>query len=71
MIIGHIGELTAWIEANLPALDPDRFHPWTSGTAVPGARTARIEVRVHSTALPVRKLGVDLFAQPLTDQTAT
>ncbi|MFE9324038.1 hypothetical protein ACIHDR_41615 [Nocardia sp. NPDC052278] len=64
-VIGHIGDLIAWIRANLPDLDEDRFHPWTTGQVAPGAVTARIEIRVHGPGHPVRRIDVDLSAEPI------
>ncbi|WP_327097389.1 hypothetical protein OIE68_00445 [Nocardia vinacea] len=64
-VIAHIGDLTSWIEANLPDLDEDHFHPWTAGPAAPGALTARIQVRVHSLNRCVRQVSVEVSAEPL------
>ncbi|WP_433621025.1 hypothetical protein [Nocardia sp. CA-120079] len=64
-VIGHIGDLIAWIEANLPDLDEERFHPWSTGPAAPGAPTARIEVGIHSPGHPNRRVSVALTAEPV------
>ncbi|WP_406238497.1 hypothetical protein [Nocardia sp. NBC_01009] len=59
--------LLAWIEANLPALDEDRFGPWQTGPAVPDAVTADIEVRIQSPGTVDRTTTIALSATPVTD----
>ncbi|WP_327097160.1 hypothetical protein OIE68_46120 [Nocardia vinacea] len=61
--------LLAWIEANLPVLDEDRFGPWQATPGAPGAVTADIEVRVriHGTATADRVTTIALSASPITE----
>ncbi|MFX0575093.1 hypothetical protein [Nocardia nepalensis] len=59
--------LLAWIEANLPVLDEDRFGPWQAAPAAPGAVTADIEVRIHSPATADRVTTIALSASPVTE----
>ncbi|MFI6958613.1 hypothetical protein ACIBJI_34745 [Nocardia sp. NPDC050408] len=68
-MIGSGTALLAWIEANLPVLDEDRFGPWQAAPAAPGAVTADIEVRVriHGTATADRVTAVALSASPVTE----
>ncbi|WP_405180847.1 hypothetical protein OG225_06520 [Nocardia sp. NBC_01377] len=64
-MIVHATDLLAWIETNLPDLDTDRYHPWTSGPTPPGAPTARIEVTITSLGHEVRRVCVRLSAEPI------
>ncbi|MFI6958490.1 hypothetical protein ACIBJI_34100 [Nocardia sp. NPDC050408] len=66
-MIGSAAELVAWIRANLPALDEDRFEPWHTGSPAPGAHTARIEVRIHTPAARDRVTSITLTAAPVGD----
>ncbi|MGO4612968.1 hypothetical protein AB4305_03320 [Nocardia sp. 2YAB30] len=47
-MIGSAAEVVAWIEANLPALDQDRFTPWVTEASAPGALSAHIHVRIQT-----------------------
>ncbi|WP_109527431.1 MULTISPECIES: hypothetical protein [Nocardia] len=64
-MIVHATDLLAWIEANLPALDAGRYHPWSGGPTPPGALTAQIEVTITSPGHEVRRVCVRLSAEPL------
>lgn len=64
-MIGSAAELVAWIRANLPALDEDRFEPWHTGSPAPGALTARIEVRIHTPGARDRVTSIALTASPV------
>ncbi|MGY1899797.1 hypothetical protein [Nocardia gipuzkoensis] len=50
VVIAHAADIVAWMEANLPALDPDRFEPWVIEPPVPGRPRAVIEIRIHAPA---------------------
>ncbi|MFI6218756.1 hypothetical protein ACIBCD_42670 [Nocardia brasiliensis] len=64
-MIGNTTQLLAWIEANLPALDEDRFGPWQAHPATPDAITARVDVRIRSRGVRDRHTVILLSAAPL------
>ncbi|MGQ4616290.1 hypothetical protein [Nocardia sp. R7R-8] len=64
-MITSAAELVAWIETNLPHLDPDRFEPWLAEPPVTGARRAVIEIRIHAPAVPDQVIRVELSAAPI------
>lgn len=70
-MIGDSAQLLAWIEANLPALDEDRFGPWQAQPARPGAITARVDVRIRSHGIRDRHTVVLLSAAPLSSTAST
>lgn len=70
-MISSATELVAWIRANLPALDEDRFGPWHTGSPAPGALTARIEVRIHTPGARDRVTSIALTAPPLGEDLPT
>ncbi|MEU2175303.1 MULTISPECIES: hypothetical protein [Nocardia] len=63
-MITNATELVAWIETNLPHLDPDRFEPWVVEPPVPGALRAVIEIRIHAPGVTERVLRLEVSAAP-------
>ncbi|WP_280465726.1 hypothetical protein [Nocardia brasiliensis] len=64
-MIGDSTQLLAWIEANLPTLDEDRFGPWQAQPGRPGAISARVDVRIRSRGVHDRHAVIVLSAAPL------
>ncbi|MGY2031476.1 hypothetical protein ACW9HR_26505 [Nocardia gipuzkoensis] len=65
MVITHAADIVAWMEANLPALDPDRFEPWVIEPPVPGRPRAVIEIRIHAPGVAERVLRIEVSATPI------
>ncbi|MGC4989987.1 hypothetical protein [Nocardia salmonicida] len=63
-MITHIGELTAWMRAQMPALDEARHLPWNSGTPTAASLVTLIHVRVEAPFTPDRATTVVLVAHP-------
>lgn len=63
-MITHIGELTAWMRAQMPALDEDRHLPWNSGTPTAASLVTLIHIRVQTPFAPDRATTVVLVAHP-------
>ncbi|MEU2032793.1 hypothetical protein [Nocardia amamiensis] len=70
-MISSAAELVAWIRANLPDLDEDRFGPWHTGSPAPGALTARIDVRIHTPGARDRVTSIALTAPPVGEHLPT
>ncbi|APE37103.1 hypothetical protein BOX37_27820 [Nocardia mangyaensis] len=69
-MIAHVGELTAWMRAQMPALDEDRYLPWNSGTPTVGSLVTLIHVRIETPFTPDQATTVVLVAHPVrTDDT--
>ncbi|MFD8101114.1 hypothetical protein ACFV24_16370 [Nocardia fluminea] len=69
-MIAHVGELTAWMRAQMPALDEDRYLPWNSGTPTVTSLVTLIHVRIETPFTPDRATTVVLVAHPArTDDT--
>ncbi len=64
-MITHAADIVTWMEANLPALDPDRFEPWVVEPPVPGALRAVIEIRIHAPGAAERVLRLKVSATPI------
>lgn len=64
-MIASAAALVAWIEANLPDLDGDRFEPWHAEPPAAGARRAVIEVRIQAADVPDRVIRLELSAAPI------
>ncbi|MGY1982557.1 hypothetical protein [Nocardia gipuzkoensis] len=65
VVIAHAADIVAWMEANLPELDPDRFEPWVVEPPVPG-RPPRGDRDPHSR--PRRRervLRIEVSATPI------
>ncbi|MEV4158456.1 hypothetical protein AB0J48_36105 [Nocardia salmonicida] len=65
-MITHIGELSAWMRAQMPALDEDRYLPWNSGTPTAASLVALIHLRVETPFTPDQATTVVLVAHPCT-----
>ncbi|MGW5918523.1 hypothetical protein ACWFPY_05995 [Nocardia fluminea] len=65
-MISHVGELTAWMRAQMPALDEDRHLPWNSGTPTVASLVTLIHVRVETPFTPDQATTVVLVAHPCT-----
>ncbi|MET8779086.1 hypothetical protein ABZV58_29130 [Nocardia sp. NPDC004654] len=66
-MIANAAELMAWIRANLPELDEDRYHPWQAEPPVPGALVAWVQVRVGTPGRADALTSVTLTAAPIHD----
>lgn len=66
-MIASATELVAWIQANLPALDEDRYEPWHAGPPAPGALSVRVRVRIQVPGRPDAVTTITLTATPLDD----
>ncbi|MFF2397412.1 hypothetical protein [Nocardia sp. NPDC058114] len=65
-MIAHVGELTAWMRAQMPALDEDRYLPWNTGTPTAASLVTLIHVRIQTPFTPDRATTVVLVAHPCT-----
>ncbi|MFD3427417.1 hypothetical protein [Nocardia fluminea] len=61
-----MGELTAWMRAQMPALDEDRYLPWNSGTPTTASLVTLIHVRIETPFTPDQATTVVLVAHPCT-----
>lgn len=64
-MITHAADIVAWMEANLPALDPDRFEPWVVEPPIPGGLHAVIEIRIRTPGVAERVLRLEVSAAPI------
>ncbi len=65
VVITQAADIVAWMEANLPALDPDRFEPWVVEPPVPGGLRAVIEIRIRAPGVAERVLRLEVSAAPI------
>ncbi|MEV0684785.1 hypothetical protein AB0I35_13060 [Nocardia sp. NPDC050378] len=61
-MITHVGELTAWLQAQIPDLDEDLYEPWNSGTPTTTSLVSLIHLRVQTPFAPDRTTTVVLVA---------
>lgn len=65
-MIDNARDLNAWMRAQMPALDEDRYHCWNTGTPRPGSLVVLIHVRLQTPFTADRTTTVILVARPIT-----
>ncbi|TDP27741.1 hypothetical protein [Nocardia ignorata] len=61
-MITHVGELTAWLQAQIPDPDPDLYEPWNTGTPTTTSLVSLIHLRVQTPFAPDQTTTVVLVA---------
>ncbi|GAD83424.1 MULTISPECIES: hypothetical protein [Nocardia] len=61
-MITHVGELTAWLQAQIPDPDDNLYEPWNTGTPTTTSLVSLIHLRVQTPFAPDRTVTVVLVA---------
>ncbi|MEV0334495.1 hypothetical protein [Nocardia sp. NPDC050717] len=61
-MITHVGELTAWLQAQIPDLDENHYEPWNTGTPTTTSLVSLIHLRVQAPFAPDQAATVVLVA---------
>ncbi|WP_280345620.1 hypothetical protein [Nocardia neocaledoniensis] len=70
-MITHVGELTNWLQAQIPDPDEDLYEPWNTGTPTTTSLVSLIHLRVQTPFAPDQATTVVLVAhRSATEDTA-
>ncbi|GEM29123.1 hypothetical protein NN3_01300 [Nocardia neocaledoniensis NBRC 108232] len=61
-MITHVGELTDWLQTQIPDLDEDRYEPWNTATPTTTSLVSLIHLRVQTPFAPDQATTVVLVA---------